>query len=1079
MVLRFLWASLQLELLCAVKLEADVRAILGQLPPKLEQLYCEIHEKLIKSQPGEVGKLIVYRILKWLLCARRQITSAELRSAVVLNTDVSLSDLSKERVLELCHNLVILDDGLDVFRFAHLSVREFLEKQPQYSLASCHLLAAEACLLQLIAASKSPAAHSFLTRKYGKDPHEELILTTGKASGAFHHYATLFWHRHCQMAGEEERVKNACFAKIFRSFLVEDSAVTSPLSTWLWSYKRYKVKRPVKEDLLKRTLSNSLSHRVRLYYIACGFGFCEILRECLIKGGLADSVREKGIELAAWYSQGGAFRLLWCSRDGLDITENTVVSVTEKLRRENLEWLLDHSYEPKITRTVISTAIEGENPIVEMIVRRFQDLKVTEAQIAKAATRNSLAAFTMLLARTDEHAISDQLLHDAIHARRVEVLWMLLDRFGRIRIPPNLIRGAIELYNDNFAQPTLDQSNEATMSKTSHYEMCRTTNLGGGKILELLSKQGIKISRDLKFAAIARFPTRTGQLVCELLGETVEQPTYDILDIAASNIQGEPGLLTRPLNHVEEKRVNEQVLMAAIHNYGFGNEFLKIVLDEKMKVEMTEIVIEAAIRLLDFDDSLQYLLDLIKMTEITERYLKAAATNERFGAVLVRWMIDNNSCNLDMIDKLTDWASTNVGNGFQILSLLKHISGERKIRLETLLTAALRGPPESLEILLDKVDPSEINETVLTAVARSERSMSNCEGLKLLLEKFQNISVSEELLESAARYSRDVDAFKIVWNRRCNDQISDDLVQAAAENRSSCTDVLLFLLEENVRQSHKIELGENAMKAILSHRSIAEERINLLFDVAVGQGTMVEVTQDVIRTALSVPYRTNGAGLISVLSKFCTDDNVAEDVFVGIAGSGNEENLDALSLHCEMSGTPSKWVEIARLRTAVRHGSDQVKGLLIQGADPNVPDFYGQTPLFLAVRYSYNEVARQLLAAGADPNHRDNQDSTTLFCVEASAIPESDKLTDTLLSLGADPNAMNKYGNTPLFFAAISGSYNFVQNLLNRGVSACVRNMKGNTPSSLANEKGHIKICRLLERYENEEKMRNDERQEK
>ena len=67
----FRWASLQLEMLCTLKLDQDVRARLGRIPPKLEQLYQEIYEKNLLKYPGEVGQAIMGNIMKWLLCAQR------------------------------------------------------------------------------------------------------------------------------------------------------------------------------------------------------------------------------------------------------------------------------------------------------------------------------------------------------------------------------------------------------------------------------------------------------------------------------------------------------------------------------------------------------------------------------------------------------------------------------------------------------------------------------------------------------------------------------------------------------------------------------------------------------------------------------------------------------------------------------------------------------------------------------------------------------------------------------------------------------------------------------------------------
>ncbi|KAI8417164.1 hypothetical protein FOFC_03477 [Fusarium oxysporum] len=66
-----------------------------------------------------------------LLCAQRRLSSAEFLSAVSMAVPQQQL-LRNDQILDFCCNLVVLDTQLDTFRFAHLSVREFLEKQEGY-----------------------------------------------------------------------------------------------------------------------------------------------------------------------------------------------------------------------------------------------------------------------------------------------------------------------------------------------------------------------------------------------------------------------------------------------------------------------------------------------------------------------------------------------------------------------------------------------------------------------------------------------------------------------------------------------------------------------------------------------------------------------------------------------------------------------------------------------------------------------------------------------------------------------------------------------------------------------------------
>ena len=161
----FRWASLQLDVLRALKRDEDVRARLGRLPPKLEQLYLEAYENLISDQ-GPLSRAIIDNALKWLLCAQQKLRASDFLVAVAANLDTSEGDITNDDLLDLCNNFVVYDDEQDVFRFAHLSVREFLEKMPDFMQVSCCMLTTECCLLQIIASSGCPNTENLMSEAH-------------------------------------------------------------------------------------------------------------------------------------------------------------------------------------------------------------------------------------------------------------------------------------------------------------------------------------------------------------------------------------------------------------------------------------------------------------------------------------------------------------------------------------------------------------------------------------------------------------------------------------------------------------------------------------------------------------------------------------------------------------------------------------------------------------------------------------------------------------------------------------------------------------------------------------------------
>jgi len=121
----------------------------------------------------------------------------------------------------------------------------------------------------------------------------------------------------------------------------------------------------------------------------------------------------------------------------------------------------------------------------------------------------------------------------------------------------------------------------------------------------------------------------------------------------------------------------------------------------------------------------------------------------------------------------------------------------------------------------------------------------------------------------------------------------------------------------------------------------------------------------------------------------------------------------------------------SRLMSAII-GDDRrrVAALLRAGADPNLPDSYGTTPLYLASVQGAATVVPLLLAAGAEPNVETGQRTEgTPLC--AAACWGHAAVVRELLAYGADPNLREDQGAgmTPLEWA-VRGSHDETAELL-------------------------------------------------
>ena len=170
---------MQLQNLCSLRLnvEEDLLEELGRLPQDLANTYAQIFEHVRRLGPQ--SRVIAESSLKWLLCQARELSEAEFLAAVHMGSERGSVNLTKETILFICGNLVMFDHELKVFRFAHLSVREYLETLPNFTLDAGHALGAEISLMVCL--------------------HKYTELAT-KYAYIFRPYALLFWRYHCQGA---------------------------------------------------------------------------------------------------------------------------------------------------------------------------------------------------------------------------------------------------------------------------------------------------------------------------------------------------------------------------------------------------------------------------------------------------------------------------------------------------------------------------------------------------------------------------------------------------------------------------------------------------------------------------------------------------------------------------------------------------------------------------------------------------------------------------------------------------------------------------------------------------------------
>jgi hypothetical protein len=276
-----------------MKQEWSVINALGKLPGKLAEMYAIVYEQISKSDPKDFA--VAKRVLKWLLCAQRPLHNTEFIAAISLSTEGQRLKLSNRQVLDICCNLVVLDKEIHIFRFAHLSVREYLESREDYTEYESHRLAAERCVDTLI---------SELTSKL---PLESMV----KQDSVLRHYATLYWPVHCERSGSDQ-IMDGLKNKV-RQFLLQGRDVTPSFTKWISDAEE--LCRSLRwRDPLEDRLREISSLPPTPLFLACSFGLIWILDDLGTFENVDWNQRNKGgtpgIHLAAWRGHEAVGRLL-------------------------------------------------------------------------------------------------------------------------------------------------------------------------------------------------------------------------------------------------------------------------------------------------------------------------------------------------------------------------------------------------------------------------------------------------------------------------------------------------------------------------------------------------------------------------------------------------------------------------------------------------------------------------------------------------------------------------------------------------------------------------------------------------
>lgn len=258
----FRWATLHIDNLCdsrRIKVASDILDEVGRLPKTLSELYDVNHGRIL--QYARPSRNICQRILKWLMCAKRLMNTEDLIAAVTFPSERNVLD--QQSILDLCSNMVTIDDN-GLFRFAHLSVREYLETLPTYAAAECHTFVLQRCVESYINTSGPPwTSQSDDTLDWQIRP-----------------YSTLYWPEHCH--GAIGTHTTDCMQTV-KAFIFGDGANRATYgeafpewSSEAWNSSQYSFGIQCDPITLER-LASATASPANPVFVACAFDLAWIL----------------------------------------------------------------------------------------------------------------------------------------------------------------------------------------------------------------------------------------------------------------------------------------------------------------------------------------------------------------------------------------------------------------------------------------------------------------------------------------------------------------------------------------------------------------------------------------------------------------------------------------------------------------------------------------------------------------------------------------------------------------------------------------------------------------------------------
>jgi predicted acetyltransferase len=1039
---RFMWVDLQIKHLCAMKIDYEVEKELGKLPGDLAMTYDQIYKRIqddVHSAPWAL------KALMWILGAEEPLSPDEWAGGVswaLLRPDGKPLKLEMPVLLDVCQNLVVHDGQQNVMRFAHLSVREFLEtkvldRQAAEMVASaCLAILLHPCTLNI-----QPIASTDFT--------------------PFHRYSIRYWPEHVLRCNDPTSQLSSILSAFMGSFV-------HPADTYIhWleaatTMSDHDVIDYVFQDTIRRLRSTPPNPLFAAAYFGFKKGCSHLWEPNTFDPNCTNDAQETLLYLASSQGHTATVRLLL--QNGADINHTIhrdekapLLAAIQGHHSKVLDVLLDAGAKFNSTEypnIILAGASVGNGAVMQQLLQRDASIKITEAVVIAAARNNSGKEVMQQLMQRDDNIKITEAIVTAV-ARNVdsgkEVLQQLLQRDANIEITEAAITAAARnKYSGKEVMQLLLQKDASIKVTEAVITAAAGNKYGGKEVMQLLLQRdssigiteavvraaagnwycgeevmqqllqrdaSIEITEAVVIAAAGNWRSGKDVLQQLLQRDACIEITEAVVTAAAQNEHSGKEVMLLLQQRNAGIKITEAVVTAAAGNRRSGKEVVELILQRDASIEITEAIITAAAGNVDGGkEILQQLLQKDASIKITEAAVTAAAGNRRSGKEVMELLLQRDT-NIEITEAVITAAARNRSSGNQVMQLLLQRDSSIEIT-EAIVTAAAenwRSGKKILQQLLQRDASIEITDPAVTAAAHNQHK--GREAMQRLLKGSANFEITEAVVTGVARNER-VEVMQQLLQGDAGIEITETAITAAAENEESGEEVMELLL----RKDASIEITETIVIAAAGNWRSGKEVMELLLQ----RDASIEITEAVVTAA----DRNRGSGkkvmelLLKTERAFVKKSSLSAAAFFG-----QQEWFERLWPKIDSNSLFAQH-DMQYLIAAIEGGDSLIlNACLVSSHESNDTDDHGWTLHMVAVQSRNQTAIKKLQDSSKEPMQ---PMSVTHWEVNPIIFP--------FVSIGGDGTSLVYSGNLPGFpaeFLALTA----VGSFLGSGLS-----VKGNHP---------------------------------